>query len=807
VQLERLRLINFRQHEDTELVLGPGLTGIVGPNGVGKSTLLEAIAYALYGTPAARGSRETIRRRRAPPRSQVRVELDFLLGAHRYRIVRSLHDAQLFQDGDTAPIATSLNTVSEHAARLLGMRLDEFFNTYFTGQKELAVMAAMTPMQRGQFLSRVLGYERLKTAQDRLRERRSGLRSRLQALEAVLADAEELDQAEQRARSRHDAARAAEQAALAALAEAERRHAEIAPRWAALQQLRERMVALEGEVRLADHRVQEARQRFQGLDLQLAQATEARTHVADLRKKLAGYGGLRAERAALDGQAAAHLARQTALGEREALRRQLAALDTRLAQLPHGEVLDVARDEAERLRQTVADLAGQAEERRTTWDRDLQDARTKRETLLEQYKDLRDQHQRIVQAGRDGICPTCARPLGTEYENVLGLLDRQLQEVLFNGNYYKQRIEQLVTEPRDLVDLDHQRAERERQREEAVVRLGRLEAQAQQAPAILEERGRLSGRIAELEAMLGAELAAYNPARHREVQRQVAELEPLAVEAERYQVLAERAEALVQEAELAERELTDREVAARALRHELDTLGYSEELFHEARSSTEAAAAERREAELGVVRSRAEAGAAEESLREVARRRNERAVQEAEARRVAGELALHEELDRAFGDLRTDLNAQLRPDLSELASGFLRDLTNGRYADLELDENYLATIMDAGDTTPVISGGEEDLVNLALRLAISQMIAERAGQPLSLLVLDEIFGSLDEERRAAVLELLRHLADRFPQVIMITHIESVREGFDRVIRVDFDSERGTSVVRDEVVGGVDGLAA
>ena len=45
----------------------------------------------------------------------------------------------------------------------------------------------------------------------------------------------------------------------------------------------------------------------------------------------------------------------------------------------------------------------------------------------------------------------------------------------------------------------------------------------------------------------------------------------------------------------------------------------------------------------------------------------------------------------------------------------------------------------------MISGGEEDVANLALRLAISQMIAERAGQPLSLLVLDEIFGSLDED--------------------------------------------------------------
>ena len=175
--------------------------------------------------------------------------------------------------------------------------------------------------------------------------------------------------------------------------------------------------------------------------------------------------------------------------------------------------------------------------------------------------------------------------------------------------------------------------------------------------------------------------------------------------------------------------------------------------------------------------------------------------------RPPGNWRCYNELDRAFTDLRTDLNQQLRPDLSELASGFLRDLSNGRYGELELDEDYVATIIEAGEPKPVISGGEEDIANLALRLAISQMIADRAGQPLSLLVLDEIFGSLDEEHRAAVVDLLRSLADRFPQVVLITHIEGVREGFDRVIRVDFDVERGAARVRDEAVGAADGLAA
>jgi exonuclease SbcC len=164
---------------------------------------------------------------------------------------------------------------------------------------------------------------------------------------------------------------------------------------------------------------------------------------------------------------------------------------------------------------------------------------------------------------------------------------------------------------------------------------------------------------------------------------------------------------------------------------------------------------------------------------------------------------MHDELDRAFTDLRTDLNFQLRPELAEIASGFLESLTDGRYNSLEFDEEYNLLVMEDGVPKPVISGGEEDLCNLVLRLAISQMIAERAGQSFSLLILDEVFGSLDDTRRGNVVELLRRLNDRFEQVIVITHIEQVREGMDRVLLVRFDEARGASAV----TRGIDSLDA
>src|SRR4029079_2563953 len=236
MQINRIRLVNFRQHENTEIELGPGLTGIVGPNGAGKTTILEAIAWAMYGMPAARGNRETLRRRGAPPRARVEVEVDFTLGAHHYRILRSLNQAELYQDGDAAPVAYRLGSVTERVTRLLGMTRDEFFNTYFTGQKDLAVMAAMSAPERAQFLSRVLGYERLRAAQDRLREKRSALRARVDALRAGLPDLTELEEAEQRADQRLARAREVEALAARSSEAAEQRLAEIRPRWEELQQ-------------------------------------------------------------------------------------------------------------------------------------------------------------------------------------------------------------------------------------------------------------------------------------------------------------------------------------------------------------------------------------------------------------------------------------------------------------------------------------------------------------------------------------------------------------------------------------------
>jgi DNA repair protein SbcC/Rad50 len=457
MQINRLRLINFRQHEATDLELGAGLTGIIGPNGAGKTTILEAIAWAMYGMPAARGNRETIRRRGAPPRSRVEVELEFSLGPHHYRVVRTLNGAELYQDGDPSPIANSIGTVTERITRLLAMTRDEFFNTYFTGQKELAVMAAMSAPERAQFLSRVLGYERIRAAQDRLKDRRSSLRARHETLRGGLGDLAEIEAAETRAQQRVEAARAAETSATGALGQAERTLAEVRPRWEEVQRLREAALVLESELRVADHQVVASAERVERLESQVAEATAASRQQAELTRRLAPLPALRDELAVLERQAEARAARNSVLAQLEEVRRHLGSVEERVARQPTAAQLEAIRERVNDLRATLTANALDSETLRTTWVRDTQDAKTKRQGLLDQYQELKDQRQRIVHAGPGGDCPTCARPLGAEYEKVLGLLDRQMEDVVSNGNFYKQRIEQLQPEPRELDELERRR--------------------------------------------------------------------------------------------------------------------------------------------------------------------------------------------------------------------------------------------------------------------------------------------------------------------------------------------------------------
>ncbi len=795
MRLHSLHLQNFRQHADTFLQFGDGLTGIIGPNGSGKSTLLEAIAWALYGNAAARGTRDGIRNTRAENRAQVRVDLEFDLAGHRYRVVRGLTTAECFLDGGEAPIANGITAVSDLVRRRVGMTQQEFFQTYFTGQKELDVMAALGPADRARFLSRVLGYDRLTAAQRIGRDHRRSLLAEINGLKQGMPDADAVWRMLSEAEARVAVARARATESVAARTATAERLAALAPRWTEAQAERERAQQMESELRVAENEALAMDRDLVRLDLELEAITSAQQERAPLLADLAALPDLRAQLAVQDGLAAAE-ARRQALAERlRGSADEDARLQEREQKLLSAPALETETQQQLTAARAALTTAEQALEReRTSWVRDRQEAETRLEALRTQYTELDQQRDTLEGLGEDSPCPTCGRPLGASYRGVLDLLSEQIETVRIDGNYYRQRVEQLTKAPDAVETLDEQRRAAQQEVAASERRLTRIHSALAELETVRQQRAALVTRLEETRKALAALPGGYDAAQHATLRATVARLAEVETRAARLGGLVEKEDATRRERD---RVATAREVARQrvvTLDGRRGTIGHSESEFAAVRDAHQAAADEARRAELEAVAASADADRARAEMEVAERGRRELARLQERLDQIEQDKKVHDELDRALTDLQTDLNFQLRPELAEIASPLLADLTDGRYNALEFDEDYTLVVLEDGLPKPVISGGEEDLCNLVLRLAISQMIAERAGQAFSLLILDEVFGSLDDTRRGNVVELLRRLHDRFEQVIVITHIEQVREGLDRVLVVRYDEERGASTV-------------
>jgi exonuclease SbcC len=796
MRLNRLRLLNFRQHADSDLVFETGLTGIIGPNGVGKSTLLEAIAWALYGGDTARGGKESIRFSRAPARAQVRVELEFELGGHKYRVVRGLTLAELYLDDGEQPIANSATAVGEMLQRRLGMTRSEFFNTYFTGQKELAVMAALTATERAQFLSRVLGYERLRVAQELVEQKRRDLRNEIAGMRSGMPDPDALAQQESDARDQ-----VAQATSRLADAEIERSRVQtqvdtLAPRWNEAQRQRDELQQLEADLRVTDIELSAQRRNMERLGAELHQVDEARSALAPLSAQLAPFDRMGQELATLR-DLAAHDGRRRALLEQEVeMANELVALRAdRESKSAAPALEEKVTVDLETRRRQLEEAQGKLELRRTEWVRDRQEAETRLIALRAQFSELRDQRDRLVSRGEAGVCPTCQRPLLEHYRSVLDVLDNQLETLKADGSYFKSRVEQLDAMPDHVAELDDERKKIQGEVSGLERSLARTQMQVQQLEHLARDIAAKEQRHASLVQELAGIPAGYDRTRHTSVEEEFERLVALSTQANRLTTQVEREPALRRELEGVSRSVASLAKRFDDLTARRTVLALSEEEFGRLREQHADVASLLQVATLAAAGATNELGVAQSAFERASAARAELARAAERVAVLERDKQLHDELHRAYSDLRTDLNFAMRPELSELASAFLTELTDARYTELELDDKYRIVVLEEGVPKPVISGGEEDLANLVLRLAISQMIAERAGQAFSLLVLDEVFGSLDETRRQNVVSLLRGLQDRFEQVILITHIEDVRDGLDQVMEVRTDERSGASVVR------------
>jgi DNA repair protein SbcC/Rad50 len=96
---------------------------------------------------------------------------------------------------------------------------------------------------------------------------------------------------------------------------------------------------------------------------------------------------------------------------------------------------------------------------------------------------------------------------------------------------------------------------------------------------------------------------------------------------------------------------------------------------------------------------------------------------------------------------------------------------------------------DLGDRKyELFSGGEAFRINFAVRIALSKLLARRAGARLETLVIDEGFGTQDEEGKEKLIEAIGAIKDDFKKIIVITHLDDLKELFSA--RIEVTKKRG-----------------
>ncbi|OGE18606.1 hypothetical protein A3J19_03000 [Candidatus Daviesbacteria bacterium RIFCSPLOWO2_02_FULL_41_8] len=186
----------------------------------------------------------------------------------------------------------------------------------------------------------------------------------------------------------------------------------------------------------------------------------------------------------------------------------------------------------------------------------------------------------------------------------------------------------------------------------------------------------------------------------------------------------------------------------------------------------------------------------------------------AEKTTLTEEKQVFDELSLAFGKkgIQAMIIEQAIPEIEDETNRLLEKLTEGRMK-IRLEtqkETKTKVLLSEGEkgyalveTLEIIisdemgerpyelySGGETFRVNFAIRLAISKLLTHRAGAKLQFLVIDEGFGTQDAPGRARLVEVLDTIKDDFEKIIVITHIEELKEEFP--VRIEVSKNSGGS---------------
>jgi exonuclease SbcC len=774
---------------------------LVGPTGSGKSTVLDAICFALYGTVPRWGDRRAIANALAPSCTEARVRLAFESAGARYVLTRVIRrdgkgnvatkgaamellppgfDLTRFDSGLSAEdlgevVAGTPSEVDDAVQEIIGLPYEQFTKCVVLPQGDFAAFLHAKPAERQKILVNLLGLD----VYGQIRERAAGLvtgaEAQIKACDGLLAGLTDADDA--------------------ALATA-------TARVGVLRALASDVDAVVPELERARRDALTAQETLAGLDAEIAKLAAVRmpAGIADVA------GNATTARAAVSGATAAVTSAEereeklrgemAGAGDESALRRLLDA---------HGERARLARD-ADRLADAVTGAHAEHDRALTALQK-AQEQATKAHTVLEEAREAYQGAQTADAAAalrphlRVGdACPVCDQDVATLPAPVRASAVEAAKVAGAKARKAADDADKVVTQRDSAVrDLDRTLAAARAQAEQVTARLSELDIRLSGAPEPAAIERELAG-IAALARRLDEASAAVRAAReeHRgavttagraeekvrvawrdfdRVRDELARLGPppadrddlavawtaladwTAVELLRRRGAREEVAASVADADRATSSVRDRLAAL------FTTAGAGTPTDDPAR--TAAVAVERAEAALRRV---------EERRADASRLREQRAAHEREAQ-VAKTLATHL---RANNFERWLLEEALDA-LVNGASTILRELSGGQY-DLGHDkgEFFVLDHHDAGLRRAVrtLSGGETFQASLALALALSEQLAglSTAAASLESIVLDEGFGTLDSTTLDTVTATLENLAARGDRMVgVVTHVTALAE--------------------------------
>lgn len=833
------------------------LACISGHNGAGKSSLLDAITWALFGQ--ARKTGEALLHTAA---SAAEVVLTFQYEGNVYRVQRTLprgkttilefHIQQSTTINSQSPITHQQSwkplterTLRETQARIeqtLRLDYDTFINASFFLQGKADQFTQQRPGDRKRILSSILGLDAWDTYKQHAADRRKAVEGEINAMDGRLAEITcELGEEKQRKDQLSDLTYQLSTYEKSRQIQ-EKNLENVRKMTTALVEQRKLVEALARQVEASSRRLAELETRLQTRQEERQSYAQVMAQAESIREAYEAWQQVRRELEKWE---------VTAGQFREQERRRQPFLDelnsTRASLLQEQKTLLNQHAAANDMRSVVIDLQSQI----SSLDAQISELNTQlaERSVLETQLDQARQRQAVAKAENPRLkaemdelkahidelsvvegatCPLCGQPLDEadrqRHTAILTARGKELGDRYRANQAFLRDAEQQIAEYVSRVEV---LSTNEQQRLSHVKSLAQLKTRRDQnqdsiadweavgAPRLEEITLQLQGELfnpqtrTQLEAV-DVELAAlgYDAAAHDATRR--AELEGRTAEADLRSL--ERAQAALGPLD---REIGDLNAQESASRQELDNQRVEYETSSIALSVAEEAVPDLAEAERELLtlqeqenRLRMEVGAARQKvfvLDDLKIRRKALDAQREEQSRLVGQ---YRQLERAFGKdgVPALLIEQALPQLEAKANDILDRLSGGsmtvRFVTQremktrdELRETLDIQISDGAGTRDyeMFSGGEAFRVNFAIRLALSEVLAQRAGARLQTLVIDEGFGSQDAEGRQRLVEAINLVRPDFAKILVITHIDELKDAFPNRLEVE-KTERG-SVVR------------